>query len=102
MQRFQGKTVIVTGAGSGIGAATAKRFADEGANVVICGRTRGSLDKVASAMAPERTLVTEADVADPKAVKRLIEGAVSRFGRLDCLVNNAGVVAFGPLGDWKR
>lgn len=107
MQRFQGKTVIVTGAGSGIGAATAKRFGDEGANVAMCGRSRGRLDKIASTMAPERTMVTEADVADPQAVKRLIEAAVSRFNRLDCLVNNAGVVAFGPLTDmsdedWRR
>ena len=97
MARFDGKTVIVTGAGSGIGAATARRFSNEGANVVLAGRTRGKLDAVAKALAPDRTLVQEADVSDLASVERLVATAVARFGGLDVLVNNAGMAEFGGL-----
>lgn len=97
MARFTNKTVIVTGAGSGIGAATARRFAEEGANVVLIGRTRAKLDKVASDLAPERTLVHEADVSDLAAVELFVSATVARFGSLDVLVNNAGVASLGGL-----
>ena len=99
MARFTAKTVIVTGAGSGIGAATAARFAGEGANVVLAGRTRGKLDRVAAGLDPARTLVQEADVGDLAAVEALVAAAVERFGGLDVLVNNAGVAEFGGLLD---
>ena len=83
--------------GSGIGEATARRFSDEGANVVLAGRTRSKLDAVAQAMSPDRTLVQEADVSDLGSVERLVAATVARFGGLEILVNNAGVAEFGGL-----
>jgi 2-dehydro-3-deoxy-D-gluconate 5-dehydrogenase len=91
MERFGGKTVIVTGSGSGIGAATARRFAREGAFVVLNGRTREKLDRVAADLDAERTLVQPGDVSDQASAEALISAAIARFGRLDVLVNNAGV-----------
>jgi meso-butanediol dehydrogenase/(S,S)-butanediol dehydrogenase/diacetyl reductase len=107
MHRFNGKTVIVTGAGSGIGAATALRFAQEGANVVLAGRRADRLDQVAASIDPARALTQPTDVADPAAVAALVQAAVARFGGLDILVNNAGTAAFGsfidlPIEDWHR
>jgi len=97
MNRFTSKVVVVTGAGSGIGAATARRFSEEGANVVLAGRTRGKLDEVAKALEAGRTLVHEADGAQMEAVEDLMAAAVERFGRLDVLVNNAGIAPMGPF-----
>ena len=107
MSRFEAKVVVVTGAGSGIGAATARRFADEGAMVALAGRRRDKLDEVATGLEAARTLVQVTDVAERAAVEALIEATVARFGRLDVLVNNAGVASFGPFADaswddWHR
>ncbi|KQQ25012.1 3-oxoacyl-ACP reductase [Methylobacterium sp. Leaf123] len=107
MTRFSGKVVIVTGSGSGIGAATARRFAQDGASVVLNGRTREKLERVTADLEPDRVLVQTGDVSDQGDAEALIAAAVERFGRLDILVNNAGVVPTGPLleasvTDWRR
>ena len=107
MQRFTGKTILVTGAGSGIGAATAQRFASEGANVVLAGRRTDALEKVAKDLEPGRTLVQSADVSDQSSFEALVAAAVKRFGGLDTLVNNAGVATMGSflkgtLEDWQK
>lgn len=93
------KTVIITGAGSGIGEATAKRFSKDGWNVVLNGRTKEKLDGVAGDLPDERTLVIAGDVSNSNDVAHLISETVSRFGAIDCLVNNAGVAQTGEPGD---
>ena len=93
MQRFTHKTVLITGARSGIGAATARRFSQEGANVVLVGQHKP--DNVANELPPERTLALEADVSDAASIGRAIARAVEHFGQLDVLVNNAGTAESG-------
>ncbi len=99
MQRFTDRTVIVTGSSKGIGAAIARRFASEGANVVLNSRSRDDLENVAADLDEARTLLVEGDVSDSSFPKELVERAMERFGGLDCLVNNAGTATAGPLAD---
>jgi NAD(P)-dependent dehydrogenase (short-subunit alcohol dehydrogenase family) len=89
------KIALVTGAGSGIGSATALALLDEGYAVVLAGRRREALDATVAAAgeAGARALVVPADVSDPASVAALFEAAKERFGRLDLLFNNAGTNA---------
>jgi meso-butanediol dehydrogenase/(S,S)-butanediol dehydrogenase/diacetyl reductase len=107
--RFAGKVVIVTGGGSGIGAATAHLFAAEGATVVIVGRTRAKLDKVVSDAPAGSTLIARVgDVSDEEEITRLVDAVAHDHGRLDTLVNNAatceplGTVADIDVAGWRR
>lgn len=107
MQRFESKVVIVTGAASGIGAATAKRFAAEGASVVVVDQHREKLNGVLADLPSDRSLPHEADVSKSASVNKLIQAAVDHFGKLDVIVNNAGVFGGGDpatIGDeeWHR
>ena len=95
MKRFEGKVVIVTGAASGIGEATARRFSSEGASVALVDRNEVPLAKVAKALPAQLTLAHLADVSDSEAVDAMVATVVKRFGRLDVLVNNAGVFEGG-------
>ena len=89
-----GKIAIVTGAGSGIGAATALVLANEGYAVVLAGRREARLEETAAAApAGARTLIVATDVRDPAAVRALFEVTREAFGRLDLLFNNAGLGA---------
>ncbi|MFF7708202.1 glucose 1-dehydrogenase [Pseudomonas sp. NPDC007930] len=97
MNRFDGKVVIVTGAGSGMGAATALRFAAEGASVVLAGRRANKLEEVAARCQGGHTLVVPTDVSDWDQVRALIDKTVAQFGGIDVLVNNAGVAVMGSL-----
>lgn len=91
--RLQGKVAVVTGAGSGMGAAIARRFVGEGANVVAVD-VSGAQDGVAASIG-DGCLGFAADVSESAAVQAMLNAAVERFGRLDILCNNAGIQ--GPL-----
>ena len=110
MSRFDSKTVIVTGAASGIGLATATRFGREGARVVIADRdathAAAAADAVKAAGAPD-AWGAACDVSDEGAVAGCVEETVRRFGGLDVVVNNAGLMTFTAIADltgddWRR
>ncbi len=94
--RFDGKVVVVTGAGSGIGAAAAGRFVAEGARVVYADRDTGRLSAVAASAS---VLPVVADVADPESVSQLVSMTLDRFGRVDVVVSNAGIWRGSPFLD---
>jgi NAD(P)-dependent dehydrogenase (short-subunit alcohol dehydrogenase family) len=95
-----GRVAIVTGGGTGIGAATAAVFAAHGADVVIASRTIADLERVATSIERDsgrRVLAIVTDVKDEDAVDRMTQRAHDEFGRIDILVNNAGGTRLGPL-----
>src|SRR5690349_17296753 len=91
--RLDGKVVIVTGASSGLGVAFAHCFAEAGADVVLGARRVEKLERVAGSVRStgRRVHTVETDVADPDQCQRLVDEAMAKFGRVDVLVNNAGV-----------
>ena len=99
--RLLGKVAFVTGGGSGIGEATAKRFAAEGATVVICGRRQEPLDAVVAAIraAGGKAESVQVDVGVEAQIVGAIEDAARRHGKLDILVNNAMAYTWGALAE---
>lgn len=99
--RLSGKVAFVTGGGSGIGEATAKRFAAEGATVVICGRRKEPLEAVVAAIhaAGGQCEAVQVDVGVEAQIVAAIEAAARRHGRLDILVNNAMAYTWGALAE---
>lgn len=97
MSRLAGKVAIITGGNAGIGEAVAKVFAREGAMVVITGRRRQELDRVAAEIRDGHgtVLAVAGSVTDDAHARATAEETVRQFGRLDILINNAGVGAFG-------
>jgi NADP-dependent 3-hydroxy acid dehydrogenase YdfG len=107
-KRLEGTVTLVTGASSGIGEATAVALADEGATVALVARRRDRLEALAERLGGAgKALVIEADVTDPTQAERAVATTVAELGRLDTLVNNAGVMLLGPIVDapleeWQR
>ncbi|HEY1176826.1 MAG TPA: SDR family oxidoreductase [Phytomonospora sp.] len=99
MNRFEGKIALITGGTSGMGLAAARRFLDEGASVVITGRSRAGLDKAAAELGSERVTAVVADTADLDDVDRLMSVVAEKHGRIDVLFANAGVGGFRPFAE---
>ncbi len=98
MARLTGRVAIVTGGSRGIGAAIARRFADEGARVVIASRKIDALERTAHSIG-SAVVAVEAHVGGEGSAERCVETALTRWGRLDILVNNAATNPhLGPLG----
>jgi citronellol/citronellal dehydrogenase len=96
------RVAIVTGGGTGIGAATARLFAQHGADVVIASRTEADLERVADEVKDatgRRCVPVPTDVKDEQQVTRMVERTMEELGRVDILVNNAGGTRMGPLTD---
>lgn len=104
-REIAGSVVVVTGAGSGLGAATARRFVQEGAQVIVSDIDADAAQHVADELG---TLAVVCDVTDEAQVAALIDGAVVRFGRIDTMIGNAGAIgARGSIAaidhaDWSR
>jgi NADP-dependent 3-hydroxy acid dehydrogenase YdfG len=108
-QALNGRRALITGASSGIGAATATAIAREGGTVAIGARRKERLDDLVARIEAEGGVAhaIEADIADEQQAKALVAGAAERLGGLDCLVNNAGVMLLGPVegadtAEWRR
>jgi NADP-dependent 3-hydroxy acid dehydrogenase YdfG len=107
--RLDGTAAVVTGASSGIGAATALELARQGADVALVARRRDRLESLAADVqsAGSRALVIEADATDEKQVGAAVEQTVAELGRIDTVVANAGVMLLGPIeqaptDEWRR
>ena len=100
---LEGYTVVVTGAGSGIGAATARLLGAVGASVVLVGRREALLRQSAGAIEETggHAVLVPADLADPTSPARIIAAALAAFGRVDGLVNNAAMCQHLPLPEWE-
>jgi len=110
MMRFEGKSAIVTGAASGIGLATAMRLGSEGARVLIADldldKGNAAADEVRRAGAPD-AMAAVCNVAEEAAVERAVDAAIDRFGKIDIVVNNAGLMVFKRIAeqtgdDWLK
>jgi meso-butanediol dehydrogenase/(S,S)-butanediol dehydrogenase/diacetyl reductase len=97
MNRFNDKTVLVTGAASGMGLAATRRFLDEGASVVMLDIDGAALREAAAALPQDRVLVQVGDTADQATAAAAIKATVARFGGLDILINNAGIGSHGDI-----
>src|SRR5262245_45530223 len=95
---FHGKVVLVTGASRGIGRAVAYRFAEQGATLVIHYReARAAAEATLAMLRPGEHVTAAADLTDPAQIPPLVAGVVKRFGRVDVLVNNAGIYVAHPI-----
>jgi len=108
MARFDGKTAVVTGGGSGIGAATVRRLFDDGASVVVVDLNKKNAESTVEALGKtERLLALSADVSDASQISTIFAQSEQRFGGVDLLVNCAGIRGVGSILDtdvglWRR
>jgi NADP-dependent 3-hydroxy acid dehydrogenase YdfG len=106
---IQGKIVVITGASSGLGEATARRLSAEGATVVLGARRADRIEALAAELKARNgeALALATDVTDSAQVQRLVDTAVERYGQIDVMINNAGLMPHSPLerlkiADWDR
>jgi len=109
MENIKGKVVVITGASSGLGAATARLLSAEGANVVLGARRVDRIQSLADELNAKggKAIAIATDVTDHDQVKHLVDAAVQKFGRIDVMINNAGLMPHSPLerlkiDDWNR
>lgn len=109
MMGVEGKVVVITGASSGLGEAAARLLADEGATVVLGARREDRIRALADELARrgDKALAIPTDVSRRAEVQRLVDGAVEAYGRIDVLINNAGLMPLSPLDrlkvdEWDR
>jgi NADP-dependent 3-hydroxy acid dehydrogenase YdfG len=102
-ENIQGKVIVITGASSGLGEATARRLSAEGATVVLGARRADRLQRLTKEFEAKggKSLAVTVDVTDKTQVKKLVDSAVESFGRIDVLINNAGVMPLSPLEKLK-
>lgn len=106
MPQSNSKTAIVTGASSGIGVATAHQLSQAGYNVILAARRKDRLEAIAKELGSTSHAIPT-DITNPKACADLVEKTIERFGRLDVLVNNAGIGLYDPIPDadpedWRK
>lgn len=101
MGKLNGKVALITGGNSGIGFATAKRFVEEGAKVVITGRNQASLTAAVNELGNTNAFAVQADATDPAGAEQAVAAAIKQFGKLDIVFANAGIAGSTPLGDTK-
>ncbi|HEV7596204.1 MAG TPA: SDR family oxidoreductase [Gemmatimonadaceae bacterium] len=109
MTNIEGKVVVITGASSGLGEATARHLSAQGATVVLGARRGDRIQKIAGELASNggKAIAFTTDVTQVDQVKRLVDGGVKAFGRVDVMLNNAGLMPHSPLerlkiDDWNR
>ncbi|AJI93720.1 short chain dehydrogenase family protein [Yersinia ruckeri] len=105
--RFENKVVVITGGGNGMGEAAARRFSSEGAIVVLADWNQDAAESVASSLPEGKALAYPIDVSDHVAVKLMMDNIAEKFGKIDVLLNNAGVHVAGSVletsvEDWRR
>jgi NADP-dependent 3-hydroxy acid dehydrogenase YdfG len=94
---IEGKVVVITGASSGLGKATARHLAVEGAKLVLGARRLDRLQALAAELGLPAEAAVQTDVTDREQVRRLVDQAVALHGRVDVVVNNAGLMPHSPL-----
>ncbi|KAG5315715.1 PREDICTED: L-xylulose reductase-like [Acromyrmex echinatior] len=94
---FVGKVVLITGASSGIGAATAIHLAQLGASLSISGRNKDNLEKVAKQCEQSKPFIVTGELTNENDVKNIIDSTIKHYGKLDVLINNAGILANGSI-----
>lgn len=107
MQNIEGKVVVITGASSGLGEAAARALADNGARLVLGARRIERLQQLSEQLGQGTEAAVQTDVTDPEQVRRLVDHAVERHGRIDVILNNAGLMPHSPLDrlkieEWDR